>query len=107
MVNGLGSKHILSFGGGVNTVALMILLTDEDLPLDEAVFADTGGEAPETYAYLEIAKEYLSARGVPLRTVSKRIAGRDLQSTCRHRKVIPSAVWRWCTRDFKVRPIHS
>ena len=34
----------LSFGGGVNSVALMILLLREGLPLDEAVFADTGGE---------------------------------------------------------------
>ncbi|MEX2237212.1 MAG: phosphoadenosine phosphosulfate reductase family protein [Dehalococcoidia bacterium] len=97
---------ILSFGGGVNSVALMILLLQEKQPLDEVVFADTGSEVPETYAYLEIAERYLANRGVPFRTVTRRNR-KTLQETCAERRVIPSAVWRWTTRDFKVRPIHS
>ena len=101
-------KHILSFGGGVNTVALMVLLLEEGAPLDEVVFADTGGEVPETYAYLDVARAYFEERGVPFRVVSKRINGtRDLYETCWHRRVIPSALWRWATRDFKVKPIHN
>ena len=35
------------------------------MPLDEAVFADTGGEVPETYEYLKVAREYLAARWRP------------------------------------------
>lgn len=100
-----GTRHVLSFGGGVNSVALMVLLLDQGMPLDEAVFADTGAEVPETYEYLEIARAYLESRGVPLTTVQKR--GDDLLATCKRRKVIPSALWRWSTRDFKVRPIHA
>lgn len=95
--------HVLSFGGGVNSMALAILLFRHGEPLDEAIFADTGGEVPETYAYLEIARSYLEKKGVPLRTVQRK--GADLYETCRRRRVIPSAVWRWSTRDFKVRPI--
>lgn len=106
MVTVNGVRHILSFGGGVNTVALMILLTQEEAPLDEVVFADTGGEVPETYSYLKIVEDYLEQRGIPFRIVSNRIAGRDLYDTCWHRRVFPSVVWRWSTRDFKVRPIH-
>lgn len=101
------TKHILSFGGGVNTVALMIVLVDEGFPLDEVVFSDTGGEAPETYDYLETVGTYLKDHCIPFRTVSKRISTRDLYETCSHRKVIPSVMWRWCTRDFKVKPIHA
>lgn len=100
-----GVKHILSFGGGVNTVALMIILLRSGKPLDEAVFADTGGEVPETYDYVEIARDYLSRHGVPFRIVSN-INGRDLYGASWQRRVIPSVVWRWSTRDFKVRPIH-
>ena len=55
----------------MNSVALMILLLRESLPLDEAVFADTGGEVPETYEYLEVAREYLAVRNVPLTVVAK------------------------------------
>lgn len=99
-------KHVLSYGGGVNSVALMILLVQEREPLDEVIFADTGAEVPETYAYVEIAKHYLKRHHIRLRTVSKRTRGRDLYETCWHRRVIPSAIWRWTTRDFKVAPIH-
>jgi hypothetical protein len=97
--------HVLSFGGGVNSVALMVLLLDDGAPLDEVVFADTGAEVPETYEYVELARELLARRGIPLTVVRK--GGGDLYETCQRRRVIPSAVWRWSTRDFKVRPIHT
>ena len=97
-------RYILSFGGGVNSVALMILLLRQGLPLDEVVFADTGGEVPETYEYLPTAQAYLNAHGVPF-TVLRRPSGRDLYDTCWKRRVFPSAIWRWSTRDFKVLPI--
>ena len=100
------TRHVLSFGGGVNSVALMILLTRSGAPLDEAVFADTGGEVPETYQYLPIARDYLAAYGVPLTSLAHRKAGRDLYQNCWDRRVIPSAIWRWSTRDFKVLPLH-
>ena len=96
-------RHVLSFGGGVNSVALMVVLLREELPFDEAVFADTGGEVPETYQYLEIARQYLTDHGIPLNVVSKR--GRSLYETSWDRKVFPSAIWRWSTRDFKITPI--
>ena len=87
----------------MNSVALMIVLLREGLPFDEAVFADTGGEVPETYEYLTTAKEYLARHDVPLTTVSKR--GRSLYATSWERRVFPSAIWRWSTRDYKITPI--
>ena len=56
----MATRHVLSFGGGVNSAALMVVLLREGLPFDEAVFADTGGEVPETYQYLETARQYLA-----------------------------------------------
>ncbi len=100
-------RHVLSYGGGINTVALMVVLVQEKLPLDEVVFADTGGEVPETYGYLKISREYLDRRGIPFRIVLTRKRGSDdLYDSSWQRKVIPSALWRWSTRDFKVRPIY-
>ena len=98
------TRHVLSFGGGVNSVALMVLLFQQGLPLDEAVFADTGGEVPETYEYLKVARKYLAARGVGLTVLCKK--GDSLYDTAWRRQVFPSAIWRWSTRDFKVAPIH-
>ena len=98
--------HVLSYGGGVNSVALMLLLIQGKQPLDEVVFADTGAEVPETYAYLETTRKVLSEAGTPFTVLPP--AGRHggLYQTAWHRRVIPSALWRWSTRDFKVSPLH-
>ena len=99
-------KWILSFGGGVNTVALMIYLINNNYPFDEVVFADVGGELPETYSYLKVARKYLLDHGIPLKTIKVRVGGSGLYECGIRRRVIPSQVWRWCTRDFKVKPIY-
>ena len=98
--------YILSFGAGVNTVALMVMLIKQGSPLDGVVFADTGGETPATYEAVRVARDYLEGHGVPFTVVSSRPKETDLYGTALRRRVIPSAKWRWCTRDFKVRPIH-
>lgn len=98
--------HILSFGAGVNTFALMVMLVQNSEPLDSVVFADTGGETPATYEALDVAKDYLASHKVPFVMVEARPRSTDLYGTAWRRRVIPSVQWRWCTRDFKVNPIH-
>ena len=101
-----GPTHILSFGAGVNTVALMVMLIQDNAPLDGVIFADTGGETPATYDSVEIAREYLADHEIPFIVVQARPRKTDLYGTALRRRVIPSVQWRWCTRDFKVNPIH-
>ena len=45
--------NILSFGGGIQTTALAVLIAEGKLKVDAVIFADTGGEKPETYWYME------------------------------------------------------
>jgi hypothetical protein len=99
------ARYVLSFGCGVNTVALMVHLIEQQMPFDEALFADTGGELPETYAYLSTARSYLDRHGKPLITVKSKTG--TLYGTCQRREVFPSQVWRWSTRDYKITPIHA
>jgi hypothetical protein len=98
-------KYVLSFGAGLNSTALLVMLVEKNYPLDEVIFADTGGETPETYAHLKVTEEYLRLHKIPLRIVASKRG--TLYDTCNRRKVIPSQVWRWCTRDKKITPIHS
>lgn len=100
----LETKHILSYGAGVDSTALAIWLVENRLPFDYAVFADTGGELPATYDYLQEFKPWLEAHGVKFVIVKNK--SETLYDRCMRRKVIPSEVWRWCTRDFKIKPIH-
>jgi 3'-phosphoadenosine 5'-phosphosulfate sulfotransferase (PAPS reductase)/FAD synthetase len=98
-------KHILSFGGGLNSTALLVFLIDHKYPLDEVIFADTGGELPETYNYLKIIDSYLSGHGIPFKIV--RSNNGTLYECCMRRRVTPSQIWRWSTRDYKITPIYA
>ena len=98
------TTSVLSYGGGVNTTALMIMLVRKEMPFDVAVFADTGAELPETYSYLEVAQRYLERHGVEFKVVRSRVG--TLYDTCKRRRVVPSKMWRWSTRDYKITPIH-
>lgn len=98
-------KYILSFGGGLNSTALLVFLVNHNSPLDEVIFADTGGEVPETYSHLKMIDEYLSGHDVPFKIV--RSKNGTLYDCCTRRKVIPSQIWRWSTRDYKITPIHA
>ncbi len=99
------TTSVLSYGGGVNTTALMVMLVRKEMPFDVAVFADTGAELPETYTYLDVAQRYLERHGVELKVVRSKSG--TLYETCKQRKVIPSKLWRWSTRDKKITPIHA
>jgi 3'-phosphoadenosine 5'-phosphosulfate sulfotransferase (PAPS reductase)/FAD synthetase len=99
-------KYIVSYGGGVNSTALVIFLVKNKLPLDYVVFADTGDEMPETYDYLKHMEQFCIEHKIIFRIVKVR-RGNSLSEKCLRRKVIPSQMWRWCTRDMKVLPIHT
>jgi hypothetical protein len=63
--------RVLSYGGGTQSAALALMSAAGDLPkLDAAIFADTGGELPETYAYAEYVGRRLEAAGIPFLTVT-------------------------------------
>jgi len=100
------AKYIVSYGGGINSTALVVFLVKNKFPLDCVVFSDTGDEMPETYDYLVVMEKYLKRRKIPFEIVQNR-KKEALSDKCLRREVIPSQVWRWCTRDFKVVPIHA
>jgi len=98
-------KKILSFGGGLQTTALAIMVAQGKLEVDEVVFADTGAEKPETYWYMEnYTKPMLAEANIPFIEVSNKD---KLYDYCWRKQDIPSVQWRWCTDRFKVRPIHK
>lgn len=97
-------KNYLSFGGGVNSVALMLWLIEHDIEF-EAVFADHGGDYPETYEYVDM----LLAKGYEITVLktSRKARGKELclYDYCYEYKMAPSTRFRWCTSHYKVMPI--
>ncbi len=92
-------KRILSFGGGLQTTAMAILVAQGKLLIDEAVFADTGCEKPETYWYIEnYIKPLINLTILP-------VESGGLKAYCEKYRIVPSVVHRWCTRIFKIERI--
>lgn len=94
-------KKYLSYGGGVNSTALLILLTEEGEEF-EAVFADHGGDYPETYEYVEMLRGHY-----PITIIKVTVGGKDLYSYAMAYTILPDRRFRWCTQRFKSKPIND
>jgi len=98
----------LSYGAGVNSTALLIMLVEGKLPQYDpwrVVFADTGNEKDETYSYIErTVKQYLRAHGYMLEIV--RPPETVLERWQRYH-LVGSRVIRGCTEHAKIRPIEA
>lgn len=101
-------KSLLSYGGGVNSTALLIWLhrSEPDLFKDlSIVFADTGGELPEVYASIAKFEDWLKAREQRIIYVKK--DGLNLEEHSLNESIVPMRVWKWCTDKWKIRPINA
>ena len=96
-------KRYLSFGGGVNSVALMLLLEDMGVEF-EAVYCDHGGDWTETRDYIAM----LQAAGHRITIIKPNVEGcENLYDYALWRRIAPSMLNRWCTDKFKVRPLND
>jgi len=99
-------NRYLSFGAGVNSVALLLLLKEQGEDF-ETIFVDTGVELPETYQYLD----YLKSKGFEITILKPKVKGKNgkfydnLYEYCWDHKFLPSCIYRWCTHRFKLMPI--
>jgi len=108
---------VASYGGGVNSTAMLIGLHERGETVDLILFADTGGEKPETYTYLAKFSSWLIAHGFPeirvVRKTTKR-AGRfrganevlTLERMCLEQNILPSVAYgfKTCSLKFKREP---
>jgi len=101
----------ISFGGGVNSVAMTVLMVNEGWR-GPVVFAETGSEWPETDAYVAaFDRDWLQPRGLRIEHVGAEWRANSLRDTldvyCETHRVIPGSFKRWCTSEYKWRPIHK
>ena len=98
----------VSFGAGVNSTALVILLVWQGWR-GPILFADTGAERDETYSFLHVFNEWLGEYGLSITRI-----GADYRSNYYRPNLInameaycqiPFMRARWCTKEYKIRPI--
>lgn len=60
---------VVSYGMGLDSTGMLVEMEARGIVPDAIVFADTGAEKPETYAYLDVMNEWLDKVGFPRITV--------------------------------------
>ena len=50
-------KHIAFFSGGKDSTAMLLLILENNLPLDEIIFNDTTVEFPDMYDHIDKVKK--------------------------------------------------
>jgi 3'-phosphoadenosine 5'-phosphosulfate sulfotransferase (PAPS reductase)/FAD synthetase len=92
-----GCPLVVAYGLGVDSTAMLVEFARRGIKPDPILFADTGGEKPETYAYLPVVQEYLKGVGFPavvtVRYEPKRSAYYTLEGQCLHTGTPPSLAY--------------
>src|SRR5947208_12914197 len=88
---------VVAYGLGVDSTALLVEFACRGIRPDLILFADTGGEKPETYAYLDVIRPFLTGVGFPdvqvVRYQPKRAAYHTLEGQCLHTGTLPSLAY--------------
>jgi len=100
---------VVSYGGGTNSTALLVGLVERGEPVDLILFADTGGERPGTYAFVQLFSGWLEVCGYPtITTIHATRAGEreTLEAECVRIGSLPSLAYGYkkCSAKHKVQP---
>lgn len=52
-------KHIISFSGGKDSTAMLLMMIEKNISIDDIVFCDTGMEFPLMYKHIEKVEKYI------------------------------------------------
>lgn len=96
---------VVAYGGGVNSTAMLVEFSRRGIRPDLILFADTGGERPETYETVKAVSRWIVERGMPEIEVVASHSG-PLEQDCLRRKALPSIAYGWktCSDRWKIRP---
>ena len=104
---------VVAYGMGVDSTAMLVGMHQRGVRPDLVLFADTGGEKPETYAYLPIIQSWLERVGFPpvvvVRNVPKRFKHASyttLEENCLVNATLPSLAFgrKSCSLKWKRAP---
>ena len=98
---------VVAYGLGVNSTAMLVEFVKRGIVPEMILFADTGGEKPETYAYLPTIQAYLKEVKFPpvitVRYKTKIAPYHTLEGQCLHTETLPSLAYggKSCSLKWK------
>lgn len=103
-------RIVVSYGGGINSTALLINLQKQGIIPDAILFADTGGEKEGTYHFIKYFNSWLISNGMPeIETVkykTKHGIEITLEQDVLNNQTLPAIAfgWKTCSQKFKILP---
>lgn len=100
-------KHIVQFSGGKDSTAMLLIMLEKGMPVDEIIFCDTGKEFPAMYKHIAKVEQYIG------RSITRLKADKSFDyyfseyiKTTGKNKGTKGYGWprmwmRWCTRILK------
>jgi hypothetical protein len=101
---------VVAYGLGVNSTAMLVEFARRSIRPDLILFADTGGEKPETYQYLDVIRPFLARVGFPevlvVRYQPTWAVYDTLEQQCLHTGTLPSLAYggKSCSWKYKKTP---
>lgn len=106
----LTDVKVMAYGAGTNSTAMLVGLKERGERPDLILFADTGGERPETYEHLKIVSEWCVRNGFPeiitVQQVNRAGEKITLEGICLKNKMLPSIAYGYkgCSLKHKRAP---
>jgi 3'-phosphoadenosine 5'-phosphosulfate sulfotransferase (PAPS reductase)/FAD synthetase len=104
-------EHIVSFSGGKDSTAMLLMMLEKNMPIDEIIFCDTGKEFPQMYDHIEKVQKYIGG-GITVLCAEKTFDYYmfDHEKTKgkhkgKHGYGWPNMLCRWCTAMLKQAPL--
>ena len=101
---------VVAYGLGVDSTAVLVEFVRLGVVPDLILFADTGDEKPETYAFMPVMQAFLSRHGMPavqtVRYAPRHNRYKTLEENCLANGTLPSLAFgrKACSLKFKVKP---
>jgi len=96
-------KHIVSFSGGKDSTAMLLMMLEKGMQIDEIVFCDTGMEFPDMYKHIKQVENYISREIIVLKAKHsfKYYLGCHKKRNGKIGYGFPDFRNRWCTTLLK------
>jgi 3'-phosphoadenosine 5'-phosphosulfate sulfotransferase (PAPS reductase)/FAD synthetase len=96
-------KHIVSFSGGKDSTALLLMMLDRNMPIDHVVYVDTTKDFPQMYQHIDKVADYIKPLNITRLSFNFDYFLGDYVKTKGKHKGKKGYGWpdfrnRWCTR---------
>jgi len=98
--------NIVSFSGGKDSTAMLLMMLEKKMPVDDIVFCDTGMEFPQIYEHIKKVEEYINRKVTVVKNEKtyEYLLGEHVKRNGKIGYGHPDFRNRWCTYILKNLP---